>query len=85
VIYPVSRSHWYRRRPSNTSKGQCGARLIISYVRGEGGTCPYFICIGRQRDKSSCQQRAVRIDQAEEAIAAHYATVQLPESEVAAL
>jgi site-specific DNA recombinase len=65
--------------------GQCGARLIVSYAKGKGGTYPYFICIGRQRDKTSCQQRAIRIDQAEEAIAAHYATIQLPESEVAAL
>jgi site-specific DNA recombinase len=65
--------------------GQCGARLIVSYAKGKGGTYPYFICIGRQRDKTSCQQRAIHIDQAEEAIAAHYATVQLPEAEVAAL
>jgi site-specific DNA recombinase len=65
--------------------GQCGARLIVSYAKGKGGTYPYFICIGRQRDKTSCQQRAIRIEQAEEAIAAHYATVQLPEAEVAAL
>jgi DNA invertase Pin-like site-specific DNA recombinase len=65
--------------------GQCGARLIVSYAKGKGGTYPYFICIGRQRDKTSCQQRAIRIDQAEDAIAAHYATVQLPEAEVAAL
>ncbi len=65
--------------------GQCGSRLIVCHAKGNGGTYPYFICIGRQRDKTSCQQRAVRIDQAEEAIAAHYASVQLPEREVAAL
>ena len=65
--------------------GQCGARLIVCHAKGNGGTYPYFICIGRQRDKASCQQRAIRIDQAEEAIAAHYASVRLPEREVEAL
>jgi site-specific DNA recombinase len=65
--------------------GQCGARLIVCHAKGRGGTYPYFICIGRQRDKTSCQQRAIRIDRAEAAIAAHYATVQLPEDEVARL
>ncbi len=66
-------------------RGQCGSRLIVTYAKGKGGTYPYFICIGRQRDKTSCRQRAIRIDQAEDAIAAHYGTVQLPEREVAAL
>jgi site-specific DNA recombinase len=65
--------------------GQCGARLIVCHAKGRGGTYPYFICIGRQRDKTSCQQRAIRIEVAEAAIAAHYATVQLPEAEVARL
>jgi hypothetical protein len=46
------------------------------------GTYPYYICIGRQRDKTSCTQRSIRIEEAEEAIAAHCATVQLPEEEV---
>jgi site-specific DNA recombinase len=64
---------------------QCGARLIVCHAKGRGGTYPYFICIGRQRDKTSCKQRAIRIEQAEEAVAAHYATVQLPEEEAARL
>jgi site-specific DNA recombinase len=65
--------------------GQCGSRLIVTHAKGRGGTYPYFICIGRQRDKTSCTQRAIRIEEAEEAVAAHYATVQLPEKEVARL
>jgi site-specific DNA recombinase len=64
---------------------QCGARLIVCHAKGRGGTYPYFICIGRQRDKTSCKQRAIRIEVAEAAIAAYYATVQLPEAEVARL
>ncbi len=65
--------------------GQCGSRLIVCHAKGRGGTYPYFICIGRQRDKTSCKQRAIRIEEAEEAIAAHYTTVQLPEEEVTRL
>jgi site-specific DNA recombinase len=65
--------------------GQCGSRLIVNHAKGNGGTYPYFICSGRQRDKTSCKQRAIRIDQAEAAIAAHYTTIQLPQGEVAAL
>jgi site-specific DNA recombinase len=65
--------------------GQCGARLIVCHAKGRGGTYPYFICIGRQQKRSDCKQRAIRIEVAEAAIAAHYATVQLPEAEVARL
>jgi site-specific DNA recombinase len=65
--------------------GQCGSRLIVCHAKGRGGTYPYFICIGRQRDKMSCKQRAIRIETAEAAIAAYYAKVQLPEAEVARL
>jgi repressor LexA len=62
--------------------GQCGARLIVNHAKGNGGTYPYFVCGGRQRDPSSCKQRAVRIEQVEAAIIAHYGTVQLPAEEV---
>ena len=55
----------------------------MNYAKGRhGGIYPYFICIGRQKDKHSCSQRALRIDLVEEAVAAHYATVRLPEQEV---
>jgi site-specific DNA recombinase len=62
--------------------GQCGSRLIVCHASGRGGTYPYFICIGRQQKRTSCTQRAIRIEQAEAAVAAHYATVQLSEAEV---
>jgi site-specific DNA recombinase len=65
--------------------GQCGSRLLVSYAKGRGGTYPYFICSGRQRDKTSCTQRAIRIEQAEAAIASYYASVQLVEGEVVQL
>jgi site-specific DNA recombinase len=65
--------------------GQCGSRLIVCHAKGRGGTYPYFICIGRQQKRTSCKQRAIRIEQAEAAIAAYYASVQLAEDEVVQL
>jgi site-specific DNA recombinase len=64
---------------------QCGSRMLVNYAKGNGGTYPYFMCGGRQRDPASCKQRAVRIEQVEAAIIAYYATVQLPADEVARL
>jgi site-specific DNA recombinase len=65
--------------------GQCNSRLIVCHAKGRGGTYPYFICIGRQQKRTDCKQRAIRIETAEAAIAAYYATIQLPEAEVARL
>jgi site-specific DNA recombinase len=66
--------------------GTCGARLIVNHAKGRhGGIYPYFICIGRQKDKHSCSQRALRIELIEEAVADYYRTVQLPEDELMAL
>jgi site-specific DNA recombinase len=65
--------------------GQCGSRLMVNHAKGRGGTYPYFVCLGRQKDKHSCTQRALRIALVEEAVAAHYGTVQLPEQEVVEL
>jgi site-specific DNA recombinase len=65
--------------------GQCGARLIVNHAKGNGGTYPYFVCGGRQRDPASCKFRAARIERVEAAVVAYYATVQLPEDEVARL
>jgi DNA invertase Pin-like site-specific DNA recombinase len=65
--------------------GQCGSRLIVCHAKGRGGTYPYFICAGRQRDKTSCKQRAIRIEQAEAAVTSYYASVQLPVDEVVQL
>lgn len=65
--------------------GECGSRLIVCHAKGRGGTYPYFICIGRQQKRTNCKLRALRIEKVEEAIAAHYATVQLREDELIAL
>ncbi len=65
--------------------GTCGARLIVNHAKGRGGVYPYFVCIGRQKDKHSCNQRALRIELVEQAVIAHYATVQLEKDELVAL
>ena len=62
--------------------GTCGSRLIVNYAKGRSGIYPYFVCIGRQKDKHSCSQRALKIDLIEEAVADYYATIQLPEDEL---
>ena len=65
--------------------GQCGSRLIVTHAKGRGGTYPYFICIGRQEKRTTCEQRALRIELVEEAIVKHYATVELPADELSSL
>ncbi len=62
--------------------GQCGSRLIVCHANGRNGRYPYFICIGRQRDKHSCSQRALRIERVEAAVTRYYATIQLAEQEL---
>jgi site-specific DNA recombinase len=65
--------------------GQCGSRLIVCHAKGRGGTYTYFICSGRQEKRTDCQQRAIRIEQAEAAVADYYATVQLKGDELVAV
>ncbi len=53
--------------------GCCGSRLIVSNARSRSGQIyPYFTCIGRQRKRASCSQRAVLIGHVEEAVADYY-------------
>jgi site-specific DNA recombinase len=61
--------------------GECGSRLIVTHAKGRGGTYPYFICLGRQAKRTTCELRALKIEQVEDAIARHYATIQLSEQE----
>lgn len=58
--------------------GTCGARLCVANSTGKMGTIyPYFICLGRQRDASSCSQRAIPITKAVAAVEACYRELQL--------
>ena len=57
--------------------GDCGERMIISMATGRRGTVyPYFICVGRQKRRTSCQQRAVLIEAVEALVEDHYLAVQ---------
>jgi site-specific DNA recombinase len=58
--------------------GACGSRLIVSHAKNRHGTIyPYFICLGRQQRRTDCRQQAIRIDQAEDAVAGAYASIRL--------
>lgn len=58
--------------------GCCQSRLIVTNATSHTGKIyPYFVCIGRQRDPTSCTQRALSIDHVESAIESHYASVEL--------
>jgi site-specific DNA recombinase len=62
--------------------GQCGDIMGIEVVRNsQGVSYPYFYCLGRQKRKNGCIQRAVMIDVAEEAVESYWRTVTLPEAE----
>ncbi len=57
---------------------ECRSRLIVCHATSRSKAIyPYFICIGRQRDKTSCDQRAVRIELVELKIEDYYKTVEL--------
>jgi site-specific DNA recombinase len=59
--------------------GECGQRMIITMSKNRHGTVyPYFICVGRQKKRSNCKQKAMLIDMVEYLVEQHYAAVQLP-------
>ncbi len=59
---------------------QCRCRLIVCNATSRSKMIyPYFVCIGRQRDKTSCSQRALLIEHIEADIAAYYENVELTE------
>jgi site-specific DNA recombinase len=57
---------------------ECGCRLIVCNAKSRNKTIyPYYVCIGRQRSRTSCFQRALPIDFLEDAVADFYSTVEL--------
>jgi site-specific DNA recombinase len=58
--------------------GECGSRLIVTNAKGRGGVYPYFVCIGRQQKRTTCQQSAVLIDVVEAKVEELYASLQPP-------
>ncbi len=58
--------------------GTCGSRLGVHMAGSRSGEIyPYFVCLGRQRDRGSCTQKAVLIYEVEQQIEAYYSRVAL--------
>jgi site-specific DNA recombinase len=59
---------------------ECGSRLIVTNAKSRTGRIyPYFVCIGRQRNPKSCSQKAMLIEQVEQAIVDLYKGIALGE------
>jgi site-specific DNA recombinase len=58
----------------------CGSRLCLTKAKGHGGTYFYFFCIGRHERRSDCMQRYIQADVIEEAVAACWKSVRLPQT-----
>ncbi len=57
---------------------ECRCRLIVCNATSRSKRIyPYFVCIGRQRSRTSCSQRALLIEIVEESIADYYKSVEL--------
>jgi site-specific DNA recombinase len=57
---------------------ECRSRLIVTNAKSRSGRIyPYFVCIGRQKKRNGCTQKALLIEEVEEAIAEYYKNVEL--------
>jgi site-specific DNA recombinase len=80
-----------RRKHPHPLKGnlfcaRCGRRMGISAPTNRYGTTyPYFYCLGRQKDTSSCDQPYVSVTELEQAVADYFRRVRLPEARLEAL
>jgi site-specific DNA recombinase len=54
--------------------GRCGSRMSLIQAKGNGGTYPYFFCIGRMK-RTGCQQPYIPVDVIERAVERTYAQV----------
>jgi len=67
--------HWLK---GTVYCGACGKRLIYTRAKNRHGTTyEYFYCVGRQHYDRSCQQGWMSVDVVEDAVIAHYQTIQL--------
>ena len=58
--------------------GTCGSRLLIHMAKSKSGAIyPYFICTGRQENRTKCNQKAILIDVVEEQIEQLYDCISL--------
>ncbi len=66
--------------------GECGHVLGIEIVRNrQGFLYPYFYCLGRQKRRTNCGQKAIMVDVVEQQIADYWRTVTLPGSQIEAI
>jgi hypothetical protein len=65
--------------------GSCGSRLCISFNRGRGGLYSYFFCIGRQKRRTACIQRHLRVELVEDLVEQFYDRVSLKAPQIAEL
>jgi site-specific DNA recombinase len=54
--------------------GRCDSRMSLTHAKGNGGTYPYFFCIGRMR-RNGCDQPYVPVHLIEKAVERTYATI----------
>jgi site-specific DNA recombinase len=54
--------------------GHCGGRMVFNLAAGNGGHYAYFFCVGRRQ---GCRSRHLAVSLVEQAVTAHYKTVQL--------
>lgn len=57
--------------------GGCGARLIYSRNRGNGGEYEYFTCLSRRTGRRPCDRKPVRLEKIEDGIAEFYQSFQI--------
>ncbi len=57
--------------------GRCDSRMSLTHAKGNGGTYPYFFCIGRTR-RNGCQQPYIPTHTIERAVEHLYADVAPP-------
>jgi site-specific DNA recombinase len=50
----------------------CGARLVYSQNKGNGGTYTYYFCVKKKTRANNCTRPAMRVERIEEGIAAFY-------------
>ncbi len=66
--------------------GQCGHVLGIEHVKNRQGIdYPYFYCLGRQKRRTNCTQKAIMVEVVERRIEDYWHTVTLPGRQLAGL
>jgi site-specific DNA recombinase len=73
----VRKRHYHHYLKGTLWCKRCSHRLIVQRADGNGGTYFYYFCLGRRQ--GTCTLPYLRIDDIEQAVLAHYATVRLPE------